>query len=117
MTRSGSPNVQPGVYFGSGGKSASLPFGAPASTQATIVALSFSLFQLSATVAGSLRRSPSQILIVERVIKIPDHHLIPGLRPPFDQLRWIGIELVPARIVVVRDANQPAAFGRGHRLF
>src|SRR3954451_23560613 len=33
------PNVHPSANFGSGGRSASLPFGAPPSTQATIVSI------------------------------------------------------------------------------
>src|SRR5262245_28072103 len=55
---SGSPKVQPGVYFGNGGRSLSSPFGAPASTQATMVSISFceslrSLLNLSVEVCGS----------------------------------------------------------------
>jgi hypothetical protein len=58
ITMSGSPKVQPGVYFGNGGRSLSSPFGAPASTQATMASISFceslrSLLNLSVEVCGS----------------------------------------------------------------
>ena len=41
-TASGLPIVQPSTNFGATGRSLSSPFGAPASTHATIVAMSFS---------------------------------------------------------------------------
>src|SRR5262249_50833363 len=40
---SGLPMVQPSAIFGTGGRSLSSPFGAPASTHATIVAISSSV--------------------------------------------------------------------------
>src|SRR5262249_49905666 len=68
---------------------------------------------LLATRTGSLRSRLSQILFVERVIEVPDHHLFPGLRPPAHFLRRVGVELIIERIVVMRDAHQLAALRRG----
>src|SRR5262245_50004265 len=56
---------------------------------------------LLAAGTGSLRLRLSQILFVERVIEIADHHLFPGLRPPANFFRRVGVEIVVERDVVI----------------
>src|SRR5215813_4736334 len=69
-------------------------------------------FCLLDTRTGSLRLRLSQILFVERVIEVHDHHLFPCLRSPAHFFRRVGVELVVDRIVVMRDTNQLAALRR-----
>src|SRR5215216_2550076 len=78
--------------------------------------MAFLLRRLSVAFTCRLWLRSSEILFVYRVVKITDHHLVPGLLPPLNQLRRIGIELVLWRIVEVRDAFQAAALRRGHFL-
>src|SRR5207253_2256663 len=75
-----------------------------------------SLFLLRA-VASQLRRSLPQILFVNCVVEVPDHHLIPGLISPMDGDSRIRVEFILGRIIVMRDHFQSAALGRGDRLF
>src|SRR5262245_25208157 len=70
-------------------------------------------FSLPATTAGSLWLRLPQILFIERVIEIADHHLFPGLRSPAHLFRRVGVELVIERIVEVRDDRQLAPLRRG----
>src|SRR6266542_247398 len=60
-------------------------------------------------------RFRSEILGIHRVVEPSDHHLFPGLGTPAHFFGWIGIELVPFGVVVVRDAFNAAALWCGNR--
>src|SRR4051812_33818423 len=71
------------------------------------------LERLLVALTCGLRLKSSEILFVYGVVKVTDHHLVPCLLPPPDELRRVGIELILRGVVEVRDAFKAAAFGRG----